>query len=84
MLAQQHSLIDDYRPQGQQRRARQALHRHLHAPLKNGFEQAIEGVTGLRPQCMADLPHLHAAIAMGIRSWPGRDQLTAPSVALLP
>ena len=35
MLIQQHPLIDDHRPQREQLRALQALHRHLHSPLKD-------------------------------------------------
>ena len=33
---------------------------------------------------MEDFPHLHPAIAMGIRASPGGDQLTAAFVALIP
>src|SRR5262245_59742395 len=68
MLLEQDQLIEDYCSQGQQLRPLQALHGHLHAPLKDILEQAVEGFNGLRPQLMEDFAHFYSAITM--RMWP--------------
>jgi hypothetical protein len=44
MLIQQLQLTDDHCFQGQQLRALEALHRHLHPLLKEVLEQAVEGL----------------------------------------
>jgi hypothetical protein len=64
MLIEQYQLIHDYRPQGEQLRALQALHGHLQPPFKDVFEQTIEGFNSLRPKFVQEFSHLHTAIAI--------------------
>jgi len=84
MLIEQHHLIEAYSSQGQQLRPLQALDGHLHSPLQDVLEQAVEGFKGWRPQLMKDLAHFYPSIAMWMRPTARRHQFPAALLALVP
>jgi hypothetical protein len=84
MLIEQDQLRHEHRPQGEQRRALQALHRHRHPPRKDVLGPAVVRFDGLRAQLVKPFPDLDAAIAMGVRASSGGHQLTAAPVTRLP